>query len=259
VLLVIFLLSSILKNSPLAKKFGGDAPIRAGTSPRTLYLLAVLIGVGAIYFLLGIIWQMWYHGLRLPGMNVLNMLLFLFFALSQVLAARRAQRQGQVNGPLKVRDIVLIGAIIIFGLGAVGINLYLFQSSNSPHYSADQKIIPSGLAFSPDGKTIIAAGFGMIRQWDVASGQPIGQPLEGYESETESMALTPDGKTVIVAEGGDYIRLWDLTSRQSVSMFQNPEYGITTIALSPDGKIIASGSRNGFQNNGRIVLWDTAR
>jgi len=259
VLLVAVLLSVILKDSPLAKVFSRDAPARTGTSPRTLYLLAAVLGVGGIYYLLSTIWQMWSFGLRLPGTNLLYVLFFSFVALSEVLAARRAQRQGQLNGPLMVPDILLIGALVIGVLGTVGVNLYLFQSGNSPHYRDDQKIIPSGLAFSPDGKAIIAAGFGMIRQWDVASGQPIGQPLAGYESETESMALTPDGKTVIVAEAGDYIRLWDRTARQSVGMFQSPEYGITTMALSPDGTIVAAGSSNAIQKDGRIVLWDVGR
>jgi WD40 repeat protein len=51
---------------------------------------------------------------------------------------------------------------------------------------------------------------GQARIWDVASGRPIGPPLEQPSAVTQ-VAFHPDGKTVLVtAEGGRQVHLWSL-------------------------------------------------
>jgi WD40 repeat protein len=74
------------------------------------------------------------------------------------------------------------------------------------------------LDFSPDGKILASGsckgaslGFciqGEIVLWDVASRQPIGNPLIINGNQVDSVAFSPDGNTLATGAGG--IILWEL-------------------------------------------------
>jgi WD domain, G-beta repeat len=54
----------------------------------------------------------------------------------------------------------------------------------------------TSLAFSPDGKTLATVGYDRTAQtWDVATGQPIGQPMSHSEAVT-AVAFSPDGQRI---------------------------------------------------------------
>jgi WD40 repeat protein len=55
------------------------------------------------------------------------------------------------------------------------------------------------VAYSPDGKTVLTGSDDKTaRQWDAATGRPIGAPLD-HEHQVVAVAYSPDGKTVLTA------------------------------------------------------------
>ena len=111
------------------------------------------------------------------------------------------------------------------------------------------------VAFSPDGKILASASQdGTIILRDVATRQPIGQPLTGHTSWVTSVAFSPDGKTLASASDDKTIRLWDAATHQPIGQpLQGHGSAVWSVAFSPDGKTLASGS-----NDNTIRLWDTA-
>ena len=62
---------------------------------------------------------------------------------------------------------------------------------------AFQPAMGGSAAFSCDSKYLLVASEGnSARLWDVATGQPIGPPLE-HEGSVSSVAFSPDGQSIV--------------------------------------------------------------
>jgi RNA polymerase sigma factor (sigma-70 family) len=105
------------------------------------------------------------------------------------------------------------------------------------------------LAFTPDGKTVVAVnGEGVVTLVDAISAKPgfTLRPSPGI-GRTSYAAMSPDGKIrAVAAEEG--ILLWDLAARKVLRRL--PQGKVRKMAFAPDSKTLASAGER------EIRLWD---
>src|SRR5262245_50660759 len=113
-----------------------------------------------------------------------------------------------------------------------------------------------GVSFSPDGRTLTAAGFHMdklVGVFDVKSGKRI-QTLAGHtEWEAYAAALSPDGRLLASAGADRQILVWDLATGKLRHQMKNQPFKVSALAFSPDSSTLSSGSGDKL-----VRLWDTA-
>jgi serine/threonine protein kinase/WD40 repeat protein/tetratricopeptide (TPR) repeat protein len=80
------------------------------------------------------------------------------------------------------------------------------------HYLEGHRGGVAGLAFSPDGKTLVSVSKDRtVRVWDAASGSLL-RHWSGDGAEFAAVALAPDGRLLATADAGGQLRLWDYQS-----------------------------------------------
>ncbi len=78
-------------------------------------------------------------------------------------------------------------------------------------FLARQTAAISGVAFGPDGNTLASSSHdGTIVLWDVATGQPIGQPLRLHTNPVNGVAFSPDGRVLASASDDRTVGAWDM-------------------------------------------------
>jgi hypothetical protein len=103
----------------------------------------------------------------------------------------------------------------------------------------------TGLAFSPDGKTLASGGFDdKIKFWDVSGGSNI-RTIDGQSGPIGALAFSNDGTTVASANGDDSVALWDVGTGNLLHKFVGHTNDVNDVAFTPDGKILVSASTDG--------------
>lgn len=105
-----------------------------------------------------------------------------------------------------------------------------------------------GLAFLPDGKTLVCGG-----AWNDSSFLPKAGTvikINGKEVKFDG-GISIQGVEMVRKEG-DFVLQWDIATGQEVRRFGGLNDRIRSMVVSADGKTIAAASRDG-----RICLWDT--
>jgi WD40 repeat protein len=75
-----------------------------------------------------------------------------------------------------------------------------------------QKILPEGAVFSPNGRTMVLVGRGVISAWEVATGRERAR-FKGHFNSVTTVCFTPDGRGLVSGGDDSQVLLWDYTGR----------------------------------------------
>jgi eukaryotic-like serine/threonine-protein kinase len=102
-----------------------------------------------------------------------------------------------------------------------------------------------GLAFSPDSRTLVAAG-DYLQAWDLITGGETNL-IEGQIGDVTAAAFAANGDRLATGNRDGTLTLWDLRTRKPIRSFESHE-GIQCMAFSHDGMLLATGSDRGAVN-----------
>jgi WD40 repeat protein len=115
------------------------------------------------------------------------------------------------------------------------------------------------LAFSPNGKTLAAAG-SKVSLWEVNSGRELMQLKDAKDESYSAVAFSKGGNTIAVGTNGFVVNnqeqevgviLWEVESGRKLHRFRGHKEMVEGVAFGPDDTTLASASRDGT-----IRLWE---
>lgn len=98
----------------------------------------------------------------------------------------------------------------------------------------------SRIALSPDGRTLVSAGFDApLQLWSVPGGQLTA--TLGKTADASAMAISADGKLLALASG-NVIQLWSLADKKPAGTITGHGFIINGLAFCPDGRLLSASS-----------------
>jgi len=99
----------------------------------------------------------------------------------------------------------------------------------------------SGLAITPDGSDLIAAGLGnqAVRRWRLPGGRPL-PSIEGHDGGTRCLATTRDGRYLVTGGYDNCARLWQLPKGELIATLNGPGRWVGSVSVSPNGRLLAT-------------------
>jgi WD40 repeat protein len=78
----------------------------------------------------------------------------------------------------------------------------------------EHKDLPTGFAFSPDGRLVLTRAGQLARVWNSETGEPVSPPLQHNDC-IISADWSPDGREIVTCECHGTIRIWDVSPESS--------------------------------------------
>lgn len=100
------------------------------------------------------------------------------------------------------------------------------------------------LCVSPDGRRVLSHGGGMTTETDISTGLPT-LTWDRHTQAVQAVAMLPDGRRAISGSSDTTLRLWDLTTGESLRLIQGATLGAHAVAVTPDGETVAAGCKDG--------------
>jgi len=154
------------------------------------------------------------------------------------------------------------GAFIVSGSGGKDntVRLWELRSGREVH----KLVLDSGvnsLAFSPDGRTVVAAAAsfsrGNLRLINVAAWNEV-QAFGNQGSDTASVSFSPDGRQIASGDWGGAVRLWDAGTGALLRSYTGETGRVSALALAPDGRSLAIAQNVMHEKGAPLSIWDLA-
>jgi WD40 repeat protein len=109
-----------------------------------------------------------------------------------------------------------------------------------------------GVAFTPDGRTLVSAGAEKLIVWNLADGSLV-REVE-HPALVSSLAVSPDGTLAATGCWDGLVRVFRIPTGELVAALEGHTHNVMSVAFHPGGRHLASGSRDHT-----VIVWDVER
>jgi WD40 repeat protein len=158
------------------------------------------------------------------------------------------------------------GGVAAFGDGSVGSDhvarlwLYNAHTGKLLRSIAAHRENVAGIAFFPDGKTVLTGGGlldrGEVRLWDVSSGRLL-RTLTAHTGGIRAVAVSPAGTQFASGSFDNTVKVWQAGSGRLLRTLDVTGSWPAVLSYSGDGRRLAVGSE-GDEPPGQLSIWDVA-